>query len=325
MGRVARALTLALCGSVLCGATGCQTAGLRLRSLVGLQKTPVVVALVLDNRPVAAAAEVFNPFPKYFDLQQALSKDLQCPVSLDACFPFQVKFGLDSGWYHLAVLTPAQQTNLGPSPDAYRVLAVPVDRRDRDMRPALLVVPANSSIRNIADLRGKVVAFGPADDSRTHHAALQLLREAGLEKTDLALEALPVPGALKHLPDGRGVAQSVINGSSDAGFLDTAAWEEFAEHAQQPGDPARDKLRILARTIPLPSWVIVVSPKLDPALAGNIEHALLECGRKHPEALQPLDSTGFALPSREVLENCRQLTVSDVPPKTPESRPTSQP
>jgi ABC-type phosphate/phosphonate transport system substrate-binding protein len=325
MGRDARAVVLALCGTVLCGVTGCQTAGLRLLSFVGLQKQPVVLALVLDNRPVAAAAEVFNPFPKYFGLQQALAKDLGRPVSLDACFPFQVQSGLASGWYHLAVLTPAQLARIAPLATGCRVLAVPVDRQERAVRPALLVVPANSAIRSIGELRGKIVAFGPAEDSRAYHAALQLLREAGLEKRDLALEALPVPGAVKHLPDGRGIAQSVINGSSEAGFVDAAAWDELAEHATQPGDPARDQLRVIGRTLALPDWVMVLSPKVGAPLSSDIEQALLATGQRHPEALLPLASTGLVAPDAAALDACRALVILDELPRVLDSQPTSRP
>jgi phosphonate transport system substrate-binding protein len=302
-------------GLMVLSIAGCQTAGtagLRLLRLVSLQQQPLVIAVTPENQP-AAAADALNPFPRYVALQQALGKTLGRPVSMDVCFPFQVPLGFASGWHQAALVPPLQYAQMAAA-GAPRVLAVPVDAQGRQMRCGLLVVAADSAIQNVDDLRGRTVAFGPADDARTHQAALLLLREAGLQPTDLVLEVLPVPGSLKHMPHMRAVAQTVMHGSSDAGFIDEAAWESFPAHADDAGEPARDRLRIVARTIAVPDRLVLAAPQLDEASAAKLRSALLEVSANDPAALAPLGYAGFQVPRPEVLAACEALAAFATPP-----------
>lgn len=301
-----------LAATALVGAPGCQTAGGRFLSLIGLQKEPLALAVLVEPGP-AGAVQSLNPFTPYAGLQGALRDALGRPISVDLCFPFQGEGGLHSGWYDLAVVTPAQFARL-ESRERLPVLAVALDEQGRAAQPALLIVPAASPTRGIADLRGKVVAFGPAEDSRTHHAALQLLERAGLARTDLQLSPVPLPGSLKHFPNMRAVAQSVLAGSSDAGFITQAAWDALPERDARPGEPARAALRVLAATAALPDRLVVGSPKLDAPTADQVRAALLAVGRTRPEAVAPLGSAGFVEPEPELLAACRALAVGAAGP-----------
>lgn len=305
----------------------CRTAGLHLLGLFGVQKKPLSIATVMDQ-PAHAAVQAINPFNSYRALQEAMTRSLQRPVAIDVCFPFQIQMGFDTGWYHAATVTPAQYARLSDATRS-RVLVVTVDREGRPARSALLVVPPDSPVKQPADLRGLTVAFGPADDSRLHIAALQLLKDAGLSRTDLALEVLPVPGSLKHLPDSRSVAQSVINGSSAAGFVDEAAWEGFAERGTKEGEPARDRLRVVARTVALPDRLWIAAPGLDGATANQLRTFLLEVGGDHPKALDPLGIAGYEVPGEELLAACRGLAgvIEPAPAEaaSPESQPADEP
>ncbi len=303
------ALLLAVALSLL---TGCHSTGVRFLSLIGLEKQPLSVALVA-GQPTEAVAEALNPFPAYAALQKALSEQLGRPVAVDVCFPFQVDSSLVSGWYDLAVVTPSQYAGL-TEPQSLRVLAIPLDQQHRPARSAVLVVSAGSPVQTMPELRGRAVAFGPPGDSRTHYAALLLLQEAGLKKTDLALDLLPVPGSLKHLPDMRSVAQTVIAGSAAAGFIDEAAWAAFPTHSAQAGEPAQDKLRALARTRALPDSLVVASPKLDAATADRVQAFLLAAGTEHPDALEPLALSGYQTPTADLLSACRSLSSAERAP-----------
>jgi ABC-type phosphate/phosphonate transport system substrate-binding protein len=174
----------------------------------------------------------------------------------------------------------------------------------------VLIVAAGSTLQHVTDLRGQVVAFGPPDDSLTHHAALQLLQAAGLAPTDLALEALPVPGSLKHFPNTRATAQSVINGSSQAGFVPEADWAALPAQDAREGEPARGKLRVIAETTALPARLIVASVKMDDATAQRVREALVSMGARRPAALEPLEIAGYTTPGADVLAACRALQVA---------------
>jgi len=323
MRRTAARPTLLLSSAVWLFLAGCHSAGVRFLSLIGLEKRPLSVAFVADQ-PTEAVAKALDPFPSYTPLQQALAADLGRPVAVDVCFPFQADSGLTSGWYDLAVVTPAQYAGL-PRPEALNVLAIPVDRQKRAVRSAVLVVPVGSPVNTISELRGRVVAFGPAGDSRTHYAALQLLENAGLKPSDLSLEVLPMPGSLRHLPDVRAMAQAVIAGSAAAGFIDEAAWEAFPEHDVREGEPARDKLRIVGRTCALPDALVIASEKLDAATAGKIRAFLLTVGTESPAVLEPLAVSRYQAPTAEVLTACRSLAAIEKPSGPENKQPGKNP
>jgi ABC-type phosphate/phosphonate transport system substrate-binding protein len=121
----------------------------------------------------------------------------------------------------------------------------------------------------------------------------------------------------------RSVAQAVINGSVAAGFVDEAAWEAFPEHADQEGEPARDKLRVLASTVALPSRLLIASPKLDAATVEQVRTFLLTVGRDHPELVRPMAISGYAVATEELLAACRSLlpVVAPEPAEKVESTP----
>ena len=298
---------------MLLPATGCAVVP-RLLCFIGVKEKPVMVAFVLDsesNQP-KDIRDWLDPTRSYQPMFKAMAADIGRPVGYDLCFPLQIAPNLQLGLSHLAVVSPVQYARLRDQA-GFEVIAVAVDRRGRTARSGLPVVAAGSDIKSVEELRGKKVAFGPADDARTHQAALKLLVEHGIGKTDLALEVLPIPGSLRHLPHMRAVAQSVISGSYDAGFVDEAAWEEFPERDAGAGEPARDKLRVLAKTIPVPNRLVLCSSKLEPQAAAKVRSFLLGLGEHNPAALKMLALSGYAEPSQELLAVCPQLITPDEP------------
>jgi ABC-type phosphate/phosphonate transport system substrate-binding protein len=319
MRRIAPPLAGALSAAALLSLAGCQSIPSRVLSVIGLSKQPLVLALATENRPTAAL-EPLNPFPPYAALQKALSDELQRPVALEMCFPFQIGLGLNSGLYNVAVVDATEYARLSKT-EAPRVLAVSVDKQGHFERSAVLVVAAGSPIRNVSELRSKVVAFGPLDDARTHLAALQLLQHEGLAKTDLSLELLPVPGSLKHMPNGRAVVQSIMNGSLDAGFVDEADWDALPERAAQTDEPDRSRLRGIARTCPVPDRIVVASPKLAADVADRVHTFCVTVGSEHPDAVKPLGIAGYQLPDMDVIEAWRKLILPGESQAAPSEEP----
>lgn len=292
--------------------TGCQSGagGATVLSLFGLSERPVVVALVTEPG-------VLNPFAPHEKLRKALSAAIKRPVRLDLCLPIQLEPNLKLGFYDFAFVTPACYVRLKDR-DRFGVIAVSVDQSGRAVRSAVLVVAADSSIEKAEDLRRKTVAFGPREDARTHHAALALLREHGLKKTDLSLSLLPVPGSLKHFSEMREIARSVIGGSSDAGFIDQAAFDAFEQASSIEGEPTRERLRVIARTIPLPDKLVIHSPKAEAQTVRKVADFLLSADQKHMEALRPLLFSAYREPTETILAACVQLIE---PRKSPPAKP----
>lgn len=299
-------LLLPLAGCLLT-LVACQSTGSRFLRLIGVQKDPLAIALVMRGDP-DDTLKLLNPFAPYQPLQKSMSESLARPVSVDVCFAFQVESGLQTGWYDLAVVTPAQYAYLaGERNQAPRVIAAPLDVQGRVARPAVLIVPTNSELQRPDQLKGTSVMFGRVNDARTHLGALAFLREHGVKKTDLSLDMLPVPGSLKHRPNSRAVAQAVMNYSAEAGFIDHAAWMAFPESDDREEEPARDKFRVIGQTADYPSRLIIAGSKLDNETFKEVQAFLLAVGDVQPEVLEPLEASGYAVPGEHVVYDCRAL------------------
>lgn len=281
--------------------TGCQSGGhgAGFLSLIGLSKKPVVISLGVEPG-------VLNPFANHEKLRKALEDSIGRPVQLRLSFPIQLEPNLELGFYHFAAVTPGDYLAM-PKREKFEPIVVSVDESGREARLAVLVVRADSTIQSIEELRGKTLGFGPAEDARTHQAGLALLREHGIEKADLSLGIVPLPGSLKHFPKMRDIAQSVINQSSDAGFIDEAAFEALPETADVEGEPSRDKLRVIGRTVALPGKILIRSPKAEQAIVDQVAQFLLTADQNCPDALKPLFISAFHAPSEEVMAACNGL------------------
>jgi ABC-type phosphate/phosphonate transport system substrate-binding protein len=290
---------------------GCRSGGIPLLNLVPIGK-PVVVALVTDT-----PLESGHALMAYEPMRAALGKALDRNVYTELCLPLQGEPCLKSGMYQVAVVSPVHYARFSAA-EPLPALAVPADAKGRVARPALLVVAKDSDIQKPEDLRGKKVAFGPSSDARTHEAGLELLRRSGLAKTDLALELFPVPGSLRHFPNMRSIAQSVMSGGYDAGFIDEQAWEAFPEDDEREGEPARDKLRVIARTVAVPDRLVVCSPKLSQADGEKIRRFLLAAAQEHPQILHPLRLSGYQEPPGELLDTCRRLVKPEQTAESPQ-------
>lgn len=292
---------------------GC-TGGLphRFLSLIGLSQKPLVMAFVLtEHESEGGLATLVNPFAPYRPLNEGLGHAVGRQVVEDVCFPFQLGPSLQLGVAHLAMISPVHYAQLSRS-GKFEVLAVSADENGQVARPGLLIVPASSPVRDVAELRGKIVAFGPPSDGRTHEAALLLLAENGLKPTDLALEALPVVGSLKTFPKSKDVAQSVMNGSSDAGFVDESAWNAWA--ATQPpreGEPTQGRFRVIAKTMPVPDYLVVASPALDATTASATREFLLGVDKSNPKLLESLRTSGYRSPDADLLAACARLLPAE--------------
>ncbi len=278
------AATLALFGATT---TGCSRGGgfFLLNLVTG--KEPIVLVLASDN-----PLDLINPFTPYDKLRAALEKETGRPVRLDLAAPFQIEFGLSNGFHDFAVVSPAVYAAMSDR-QRFTAIAASADLRGRVERPAVLIVKAGSPIQKVEELRGKTVAFGRSGDSRTFHAGLNMLVRSGVSRDDLKKDVLPVPGSLRHKSDDAAVAQSVLSGESDAGFVDEAWWETLSAQSARAESLGRDKFRAIARTQPLPDTLLIASPKADEKTRDAVREFVLAADSRRPEVLGPLKVSKF--------------------------------
>lgn len=126
----------------------------------------------------------------------------------------------------------------------------------------VIVVKKDSSIKTIADLKGKKFAFGDK---------MAKLQPATVHSSGLKLEDFYSYDYLYHYDH---VAKAVINGEFDAGILA----ENLASKYKKQG------LKVIYTSVTLPAHIIAINSKLAPEIALNLKNALLALNKKNPES-----------------------------------------
>lgn len=144
---------------------------------------------------------------------------------------------------------------------------------------AVIIVPADSPAKTLADLKGSQVAFGdPASTSGTWVPRYMLL-EAGLASgRDYTLHALGAHDA---------VAMAVANHKADAGGLSMPIYNRLI--SEQKLDAAA--VRVLADSPPIPEYMWTFREGLDPAFKEEIRQAFLSV--TDPAALKVFRAEAF--------------------------------
>ncbi|MBI5040248.1 MAG: phosphate/phosphite/phosphonate ABC transporter substrate-binding protein [Gammaproteobacteria bacterium] len=164
----------------------------------------------------------------------------------------------------------------------YQVIAKLCETADCTIR-AVIVTRTDAALRNVADLRGKTVAFGGRDAMVSHILARELLRQQGLPSTDYrAVFAKNPPNALF----------TVYNGAADAAGVGSPVFE-------RPEIKRRvdvNKLHVLVESDPIPPLPIAVRGDLDSGLVKRLRAALLDLNQGDAGAalLARIGATHFA-------------------------------
>lgn len=317
--RTACAAAIAVAPLLLAGCA-VRGAGVGLLNLIGLSEKPLVISYVALQTPQTESLNPFvalNPFTATEGFHAAMSRSLHRRATPYLCLPFQLEFDLSLGVCHLAVISPVEFAGFRER-GKFTVLAASTDGAGRAARSALLIVPRESPISRVEDLREKVVAFGSRRSPRTLHAALLLLGEHGVAQKDLALELFPVPGSLRMFDSDAEIAAAVLRSQVEAGFVDEAYWESLAEDAAGDGAaPARAKFRVVERTIALPDRLVVASPRMSKDDCRRVADFLLAVGHEDAASLKPMQVAGFAAAAQPMLDDVARLGTVRIGPELP--------
>jgi len=140
-----------------------------------------------------------------------------------------------------------------------------------------IVVRTSAPFRQLADLFGTRFAYTTEDSQSGYQAPRALLAPYARERGGALFASTVGP-----LVTPRGVIDAVLDGSADAGPLDSYAHELLRAH-----EPAlARRLRTIATTPPTPIPPLVAAPGIAPAVAERLRSALLAVDRA-PE-LAPL-------------------------------------
>lgn len=166
-----------------------------------------------------------------------------------------------------------------------QVRALVMRDTDRDLS-SVIIVRADSPMRSVEDLRGKVVAVGAIDSPQATLIPLATLRQAGLEPSrDFAVQRHDVLTGLHgdHIGGEREAAQYLVAGKADAACVIAGNYDLFVQEGTIPEGTTRE----LTRTACFDHCNFTAGPRADAALVERFRAALLAMSYDDPE-LRPL-------------------------------------
>lgn len=150
---------------------------------------------------------------------------------------------------------------------------------------SVLVVPTESPVQSIDDLKGMVVGFQEPDSTSGFMLPVAMLKAAGLEVRELADKEDEVADSevgYVFTGDDRNTVIWLARGSIDVGATDPRGFDWLQE--SRP-----DQYRVIARSIDVPRQVVVQRGDLDPALASRISVVLQDMVNS-PEGVETMET-----------------------------------
>ena len=160
--------------------------------------------------------------------------------------------------------------------DGCRVIAM----RDVDVNfTTHFIAKADSGIETVEDLKDKTFAFGARSSVEAGLLAYSFLKDSGLDpRKDLAATSFYDDRKSQAKSDQRDVVERVSKGEFDAGAVSQRAMETMAQDGTLP----RDDVRIFWSSPGYSHCCFTSKRSLDPALASEIESALLSVTADDP-------------------------------------------
>ncbi|KPQ33572.1 MAG: phosphate/phosphite/phosphonate ABC transporter substrate-binding protein [Phormidium sp.] len=198
---------------------------------------------VTDEQGLAPLTVKYEPLRA--KLSELLNRDLEFyPVATTTV----AAAGLQAGSIDLALAGPTEYVLIRARTNATPVFAI-----TRPDYYSVGVVPADSPIRELGDLKGKVLAMSDLGSTSGHLGPTSLLVGAGLDpKTDYTVEFLGDDGSFEALQKG----------DVDASFGSLTDYRNFLSQ----DDVSAEDYRQLAQSPPLPDDVVVVNSRTSPQL-----------------------------------------------------------
>jgi phosphonate transport system substrate-binding protein len=183
------------------------------------------------------------------------------------------------------------------TPGAVEVLAAPVVHGESTYR-SLIIVPAASPARSLADLAGKRFAFTDELSLSGRAWAVRRLAELGRDPEQFF-------GGVTYTQSHDRSIEGVASGIVDGAAVHSLVYEHMLE--RDPGLAAR--LRVIDRSPPYGLLPIVASAHLDPVERARLQEALLALDRD-PEArpaLEKLQIERFVVPPPGLYASAERL------------------
>lgn len=242
-------------------------------------QTAINIGMVPDAGATPASLQERTPLKEYLAQRLGHSVNLMIPSSYNETIE-----GLGNGSLDFAYLGGLSYIK------AHKDFGVvPLVQRSADLEfHSLFITAANSSIRSLADLKGRKFAFGDVNSASGHLIPYLEMRQAGVE-----------PDAdMKYHYSGShaATAKAVESGSADAGALDETVYKAMI--AEGKLDPA--KVRVFYTSKPFVDYVWVARKDVDPAVRDKFTQAFIQLKEgRDDKLLQILRGRNFVKASND--------------------------
>lgn len=251
------------------------------------------IALLPDEN---SSTIIQNAQPLKHYLEKALSRDVELVVTTDYSSMIEA---MRFGRIEVAYFGPLSYV-LAKSKSDIEAFAVGTSKGSPTYT-SVVIVQADSSIKSIADLKGKVVAYGDQASTSSHLVPRAMLQDAGLV-ADQDYKTV-------YLGAHDAVARAVESGKVPAGALSKPIFDSLVKTGKLDGA----KLRVLAETKPIPNYPMAMQSKLAPQLKEQIRAAFL--GIKDAGILKSFRAEGFVATNDaayDVLRNTAKVLHLDL-------------
>jgi phosphonate transport system substrate-binding protein len=284
------------------GASAALRATLLLLALVAAQSAfaqkpaarSVQTLLLAVNEGAAGNVDAFEIALRYEGFKQVIEKALGAPISLVAVRdPKVLRSSVETGSYALVLSRPVDVLAEAIRAHGYQPVVVA-----KGTGQAFFIVPKDSPIRTIAEIRGKSIVT-PDRYSYMWRIAAAMMRD-----NDIAIAQQKV----RSMRDQAAIGWSMENGFFDVGVV--ASFSGVGRNWEKRGG------RVIARSRDLPMVPLIASPKLSAAQISRVRAALiaLESGEQGAAILKQVGVTGFKETSSEpFLELLKWLGEVEIP------------
>jgi len=263
--------------------------------VVGAEPLKMVRIAIIPCSDPLKMYEHFQPLIHYLEKETGMKFELKVPMYCGALkrmvIEKEVEFAYQSAHDYIQLVDYYNKDTL--------LKALTVDGNDHLY--GLLIVRKDSDIRQLQDLRGKVVQFGPARSLQKWIAARWLFEEKGIDiEKDLA-----------HYVKGgccEDIAFNVFVKAVDAGIICDHALDEI----RKEDNVDVSQLRELGRTKLVPTHVLAARKDVPSEVVTAVNSALLKLDSDNPQHAKMLQFTeigGFQRSSDDQYDGLRKISA----------------
>jgi len=235
---------------------------------------PLRVGVVPNQNPESVEAN-YEPFGDYLSEQLGRQVELTVPTSYNAVVEAMVNDQLDLAYFGgLSYVQARNRADVVP-------LVTEINPRTGDTTyHSVIIVPADSEIEDVSELRGRDFAFGSVSSTSGSLYPGIMLRDEGIDyRTDL--------GNFNYTNGHDATAQAVANGQVDGGGLE----DRILYDLEDKGTVDENSVRVIEESDPIEGYPWVVRGALPDDLKMDITQAFLDLD--DPALLDLLRAEGY--------------------------------